>query len=73
MSPEKLLRKIKVIITGATGMIGESVLDQCLKHDLVDRVLIINRRPSGLQHSKLNEIVLDDLSKSSTIKESLLG
>lgn len=54
-------------------MIGESVLDQCLKHDLVDRVLIINRRSSGYQHPKLNEIILDDLSNSFSIKESLLG
>lgn len=67
------MKKISVIITGATGMIGESVLDQCLKHDLVEKVLIINRRSSGFQHSKLKEIVLSDLSNVSTIKESLQG
>ena len=67
------MRKINVIITGATGMIGESVLDQCLKHDFIDKVLIINRRKSGLQHPKLSEIVLDNWSDSSSIKEALLG
>ncbi len=67
------MKKISVIITGATGMIGESVLDQCLKHDLVDRVLILNRRPSGFQHQKLNEIVLANLSDCSSIKDSLMG
>lgn len=67
------MKKIDVIITGATGMIGESVLDQCLKHELVGKVLVINRRRSGLQHPKLSEIVLDDLSDSLSVKDAFQG
>ncbi|MGL5014816.1 MAG: NAD-dependent epimerase/dehydratase family protein [Bacteroidales bacterium] len=67
------MKKIKVIITGATGMIGESVLDQCLKHDSIESVLVINRRPTGFQHPKFKEIILSDLSNASTIKDSLHG
>ena len=65
------MRKINVIITGATGMIGESVLDQCIKHRSIDKILVINRRTSGLQHPKLIEVVLPDLSDASSLKDDL--
>ncbi len=65
------MKKTNVIITGATGMIGESVLDQCLKHTQIGNVLILNRRPSGFQHPKLKELVLADLSDISSIKDEL--
>ncbi|PZX10634.1 hypothetical protein LX69_03304 [Breznakibacter xylanolyticus] len=65
------MKKINVIITGSTGMIGESVLDQCLKHGSIGRILTINRRPSGLQHPKLVEMVLPDLSDASSHKDDL--
>ncbi len=67
------MEKIKVIIPGATGMIGESVLDQCLKNDFVEKILVINRKPSGVQHPKLSEIILANYSEASTIKESFKG
>lgn len=67
------MKGINVIITGATGMIGESVLDQCLKHDSINNVLVINRRSSAVQHPKFKEILLVDLSNTSTIKDSLKG
>jgi len=65
------MRKINVIIAGATGMIGESVLDQCLIHDHIESVLVINRRSSGIRHPKLKEIVLPDLTDASSIKDKL--
>ena len=45
--------KIKVIITGATGMVGEGVLHESLQHDAVEAVLVINRKPCGVNHPKL--------------------
>jgi hypothetical protein len=45
--------KIKAIVTGATGMVGEGVLFECLKHPDVDQVLVINRKPGGVSHPKL--------------------
>lgn len=53
----ELGKKIKVIITGATGMVGEGVLHECLQHPDVERVLVINRKPCGIAHTKLKEIV----------------
>ncbi len=52
-------------------MIGESVLDQCLKHDLIGTVLVINRRASGGQHPKLKEIIIPDLLDVSAFEDSL--
>jgi len=51
---------MKVIITGATGMVGEGVLDICLKNNQVDEILIINRQSVGFQHPKLKEIIHSD-------------
>ena len=49
---------IKVIITGATGMVGEGVLFECLQNDKVSEVLIVNRRHYELQHPKLKELIV---------------
>src|SRR5579871_2495575 len=45
--------KLKVIITGATGMVGEGVLLECLEHPAIERVLMVNRRSYPLQHPNL--------------------
>lgn len=49
--------KIRAIVTGATGMVGEGVLHECLQSPDVEAVLIINRKPSGMSHPKLKEII----------------
>jgi uncharacterized protein YbjT (DUF2867 family) len=51
---------IKVIITGATGMVGEGVLFECLQNTAVSKVLIINRRHYEMQHPKLKELIVPD-------------
>jgi uncharacterized protein YbjT (DUF2867 family) len=51
---------IKVIITGATGMVGEGVLFECLQNPGVSEVLIINRRHYEMQHPKLKELIVAD-------------
>ena len=50
-------KAIKAIITGATGMVGEGVLHECLMHPDVETVLIINRKTSGISHPKLKELI----------------
>jgi uncharacterized protein YbjT (DUF2867 family) len=65
--------QLSVIITGATGMVGEGVLLECLKSDKVDKVLIINRKPSGFTHPKLKEIVHLDFYNVQPIIEQLKG
>jgi uncharacterized protein YbjT (DUF2867 family) len=52
---------VKIILFGATGMVGQSALRQCLLADDVESVLSIGRRPSGVAHPKLREIVRADM------------
>ncbi len=65
--------KIKAIITGVTGMVGEGVLHECLLDDNVERVLVINRRPSGFSHPKLTEIIHRDFHDVTPIQSQLAG
>jgi uncharacterized protein YbjT (DUF2867 family) len=65
--------KIKAIITGSTGMVGEGVLHVCLNSSEVESVLVINRRPCGVEHPKLKEIILKDLSDLSSAEDQLAG
>jgi hypothetical protein len=63
--------KIRAIITGSTGMVGEGVLHECLHHPDVEKVLIINRKPSGHRHPKLEEIIHGDFHNLSLIGDRL--
>lgn len=63
----------KVIITGATGMIGRGVLLECLDHAAIGKVLAIGRNPSGLEHTKLSELILKDFTDLSDTEEALTG
>ena len=65
--------KFKAIVTGATGMVGEGVMHECLLHPDVSEVLIINRRPSGFTHPKLKEIVHKDFQDLFPIASQLAG
>ena len=64
---------MKVIITGVTGMVGEGVLHECLQHPQVEAVLIINRKPYGLSHPKLTEIIHQDFYNFAPIAGQLSG
>jgi hypothetical protein len=63
--------KIRAIITGVTGMVGEGVLHECLQHPDVEHVLVINRKPCGISHPKLTEIIHKDFFDLSEIKSQL--
>ena len=52
---------MKIILTGATGFVGEGVLLECLNDTRVEKVLSISRRPCGHQHPKLEEYVVGNL------------
>jgi len=64
---------MKVIITGATGMVGEGVLHECLLHPQVESVLVIGRKPCGVTHAKLKEVVIPDLMHTEAIQAQLSG
>lgn len=65
--------KIKAIITGATGMVGEGVMHECLNHPDVEEVLIINRRTGNFSHPKLKEIIHDNFNDFSSIQDKITG
>jgi nucleoside-diphosphate-sugar epimerase len=64
---------MKVLITGSTGMVGEGVLLECLKHSDVEQVLVINRKPGGVSHPKLHEIIHRDFFDLTPIEQQLTG
>ena len=65
--------KIKAIITGATGMVGEGVLLECLDHPDIERIVVLNRKPLGRTHPKLREIIVKDFFALETIARELSG
>lgn len=65
--------KIKAIVTGASGMVGEGVLHECLLSDEVQEVLVIGRKTCGIIHPKLNEIIHKDFYNISPITDKLVG
>ena len=64
---------MRIVLFGATGMIGQGVLRECLLDPRVECVLSIGRNVSGVSHAKLREIVLTDLLDYSGIASQLAG
>ena len=51
---------MKIILTGATGYVGEGTLLELLKVDSVEKVLSVSRKPTGIRHEKLEEYLVSD-------------
>ena len=64
---------MKVILFGATGMVGQGVLRECLLDPGVESVLAIGRSSTGQRHAKLREIVHGDFLDYSAIESRLAG
>jgi uncharacterized protein YbjT (DUF2867 family) len=64
---------MRVILFGATGMIGRGVLRECLLDAGVDSVLAVGRSRTGQQHEKLRECVLPDLTDHGAAAAELAG
>ncbi len=62
---------MKIIIFGATGMVGQSVLTECLKSPIVEEILIIGRRSCGIKNDKIKEIIHNDFIDYSGIENEL--
>ena len=65
------MKTFSALITGSTGMVGRAVLLECLDHERVSEVLVVNRSPLDLKHPKLREVLLSDFTKADTIQEAL--
>jgi uncharacterized protein YbjT (DUF2867 family) len=53
---------VRVAVFGASGMVGQGVLRECLAANDVDHVVVVGRRPLGVAHPKLEEVVVPDVA-----------
>lgn len=65
------MEKIKVLITGSTGMVGKAVLYECLESNLIEEVLVVNRTKLNLKNPKLKEIIQHDFFNLNEIEPDL--
>jgi len=63
----------KIILTGATGYVGEGVLIECLAHPQIDEVLVIGRAASGMADPKLKEVLVKDFLALGPVVDKLRG
>ena len=64
---------MKIILFGATGMVGQGVLRECLLDAGIESVLAVGRSPTGQRHPKLREILHDNFMDYSAIESRLAG
>ncbi len=64
---------LKLILTGATGMVGEGVLLELLHNDQVSKVLSINRKPYAISHPKYAELLVSDFLQIDSFRDRLAG
>ena len=64
---------MNILIFGATGMVGQGVLRECLLASDVERVVTVGRNATGQQHPKLQELVVKDMYDYSAVESQLQG
>jgi uncharacterized protein YbjT (DUF2867 family) len=64
---------MRLVIVGATGMVGGYVLRHALSLSTVERVTSISRRKTGISHPKLDEVLHQDFSDCSELAQTLAG
>jgi len=69
----KTSAQLRVIITGATGMVGEGVLFECLNHPSIEHILLVSRRPYPIDHPKVEECIVPDFFDLSRAAQQLAG
>ena len=62
---------MRVVVFGATGMVGQGALRECLRDPDVQRVVSVVRSPGGIQNEKLREIVHQDFLNFASIEPEL--
>jgi uncharacterized protein YbjT (DUF2867 family) len=68
-----MIARMKVLLTGATGMVGEGVLLECLANAAVEQVCSVSRRSCERTHSKLSEVLIADFRDLGAIETTLSG
>lgn len=64
---------MRVLLFGATGMVGHGVLLECLEDPEIESVLTVVRSPTGESHPKLHELTHEDFFDYSDIEDVLAG
>ncbi|MGR7001960.1 hypothetical protein ACU686_34620 [Yinghuangia aomiensis] len=64
---------MRIIVFGATGMVGRGVLDACLRDDAVTGVLVVGRTPTGRTDPKLREVRHEDFADFTAVEEQFAG
>lgn len=64
---------MKVVLFGATGMVGAGVLRECLRDDRVHEVVALSRLACGIAHPKLRELLRTDFFDYSDVRDALRG
>jgi len=64
---------MNVLLFGATGMVGQGVLRECLLDPAVTRVTTVGRRATGEHHEKLREVVVPEVADLSAVESELVG
>lgn len=65
--------KMNVIITGATGLVGEGVLLHCLENSSIEKILAVGRRKYSMEHPKLKQLIVPDFLKINDYAKELEG
>ncbi|HKU14759.1 MAG TPA: NAD(P)H-binding protein [Steroidobacteraceae bacterium] len=64
---------MNVLIFGATGMVGQGVLRECLQAADVERVIAVGRTPTHVQHAKLRDLVVPNMADYRSVERELTG
>jgi uncharacterized protein YbjT (DUF2867 family) len=64
---------MKVVVFGASGMVGHGVLRACLLDDGVTEVVTVGRSPLGIEHPKLHEVAHSDFTDLAPVAAELAG
>lgn len=62
---------MNVLITGSTGMVGKSVLNECINDDRIKNIFLINRSPVNLKSYKISEFILDNFLNVYELKNKI--
>ena len=63
----------RIIVLGATGMVGGCALRLCLEHTDVSHVTSLGRHTTGMEHTKLGDVVHTDFLDYTAIGKKLVG
>ena len=64
---------MKVLVFGASGMIGQGVMLECIRDSAVTSVVAVGRSPSGQKHPKVRDLIVKDLGNLASVESQLTG